>query len=118
VIPSRLRLKCGIAAVGAVLIVAGGGCSGDSAAPRQPGVSVNDLLAPVKFVPQNWPTEGWELYDTVALRQRFARTDEAMRRTWWVANSGARLVACCSSLVSVCCGIVGHAEPCADVAAG
>jgi hypothetical protein len=29
-----------------------------------------------------------------------------------------RLVACCSSLVSVCCGIVGHAEPCADVAAG
>ena len=90
-IPSRLRLKCGIAAVGAVLIVAGGGCSGDSAAPRQPGVSVNDLLAPVEFVAQNWPTEGWELYATVALRQRFARTDEAMRRTWWVANSGGGL---------------------------
>jgi hypothetical protein len=30
----------------------------------------------------------------------------------------SELVACCSSLVSVCRGIIGHAEPCADVAAG
>jgi hypothetical protein len=39
---------------------------------------------------------------------------------WLVVGRGVGrlLVACCSSLVSVCCGIIGHAEPCADVAAG
>jgi hypothetical protein len=47
-------------------------------------------------------------------RAEGAFSEHALARTL----THSYLVVCCSSLVSVCRGIIGHAEPCADVAAG
>jgi hypothetical protein len=86
---TRMQYNQRLAAIGAVLFFGIAVGCGDSAGPSRPKMSVDNLLAPAEFGVENWPIEGWQLYQTVSLR--FGGTEYAKRRSWEIFDYSGEL---------------------------
>jgi hypothetical protein len=60
---TRMQYNQRLAAISVLSFGIAVGC-GESAGPSRPETSVHSLLAPAEFGVENWPIEGWQLYQT------------------------------------------------------